>query len=179
MSRSYVMAAGAMRICSNVVTIEQGAISTTALGHVTGKGLGAGSTAPCPPHVHPLQVGAGSGGSHGGAGGHSATFRNVSGVRGPEAYDDPLRPGDMGSGGGGENGDCPIIPPVTMTPGETVNLVPLRGTVEVDGVAVGDICALSGPVAWPLPKGGALLEWEQVVIIGPAPTTPGGPAPAE
>jgi len=82
-------------------------------------------------------------------------------------------------GGGGENGDCPIIPPVTMTPGETVNLVPLRGTVEVDGVAVGDICALSEPVAWPLPKGGALLEWEQVVVIGPAPTKPGGQAVAE
>lgn len=79
-------------------------------------------------------------------------------------------------GGGGENGPCPIIPPVTMAPGETVHLVPLKGTVEVDGVATGDICALSEPVAWPLPKGGALLEWEQVVIIGPAPAAA---APAE
>lgn len=80
-------------------------------------------------------------------------------------------------GGGGENGPCPIIPPVTMAPGETVNLVPLKGTVEVDGVPVGNICALSEPVAWPLPTHGALLEWEQVVVIGPAPAAadPGAP----
>lgn len=70
-------------------------------------------------------------------------------------------------GGGGENGPCPIIPPVTMTPGETVSLVPLAGKVEVDGVAKGDPCALSEPVAWPLPKAGALLEWEQVVVVVP------------
>jgi hypothetical protein len=81
-------------------------------------------------------------------------------------------------GGGGENGPCPIIPPVTMTPGETVNLVPLKGTVEVDGVAVGDICALSEPVAWPLPNGVALLEWEQVVVIGPAPAAAAQPTEA-
>lgn len=78
-------------------------------------------------------------------------------------------------GGGGANGPCPIIPPVSMTPGETVSLVPLKAKVEVDGVEKGDPCALSEPVAWPLPKGGALIEWEQIVVVVPTPAAE--PAP--
>jgi len=70
-------------------------------------------------------------------------------------------------GGGSGNGPCPIIPPVSMTPGETVSLVPLSGTVEVDGIPKGDPCALAEAVAWPLPRDGAVLEWDQVVVVVP------------
>lgn len=73
-------------------------------------------------------------------------------------------------GGGGSPGKCGIIPPVSMTPGETVNMVKLEGTVKVDGAATGDICALSETVAWALPKGSAILEWDQTFVLGPAAT---------
>ncbi len=70
-------------------------------------------------------------------------------------------------GGGGSPGKCGILPPVAMTPGETVSMVKLEGTVLVDGAPSGDICALSEPVAWALPKGSAVLEWDQTFVLGP------------
>jgi len=45
--------------------------------------------------------------------------------------------------------------------------VPLSGTVEVDGIPKGDPCALAEAVAWPLPRDGAVLEWDQVVVVVP------------
>ena len=72
-------------------------------------------------------------------------------------------------GGGGAPGPCGIVPPTAMTPGMSVSIVPLQGSIFVDGVEKGDICTLSEPVAWPLPQGGALLEWTQVVVVGPLP----------
>jgi hypothetical protein len=71
-------------------------------------------------------------------------------------------------GGGGSPGPCGIIPPLAMSPGATTSIVPFSGQVLVDGRATGDICALSGPVNWPLPPQGAVLEWDQLFIIGPA-----------
>ena len=77
-------------------------------------------------------------------------------------------------GGGGGPGDCGIVPPVTMTEGSTASIVPLHGEVLVDGVATGTICALSQQVAWPLPRGGNELDWEQVFVVGPASVVEGG-----
>ena len=74
-------------------------------------------------------------------------------------------------GGGGAPGPCGILPQVSMAPGSSTSIVPLHGEVLVDGVAKGDICALSEPVAWPLPQGGALLEWEQYAVVKKLPPT--------
>ncbi len=71
-------------------------------------------------------------------------------------------------GGGGAPGPCGIIPPLAMTPGATTSIVALAGEVLVDGVAKGDICALSEPVSWPLPPEGAVLEWDQIFVLGQA-----------
>ena len=71
-------------------------------------------------------------------------------------------------GGGGAPGPCGILPPVSMTPGVTVSIVPLHGEVLVDGQPTGDICTLSEPVAWPLPQGNARLEWDQLAVLGVA-----------
>jgi hypothetical protein len=77
-------------------------------------------------------------------------------------------------GGSGAPGPCGIIPPVAISPGATTSIVPLAGEVHVDGQPVGDICALSEPVSWPLPPGGAVLEWDQLAVL--APRQAGGPA---
>lgn len=69
-------------------------------------------------------------------------------------------------GGGGPPGPCGILPPVAMGDGAVTTLVPLGGAVVVDGGAGQSVCALSEPVSWPLPKGGASLEWEQVFVVG-------------
>lgn len=77
-------------------------------------------------------------------------------------------------GGSGSPGPCGIVPPTVITSGSSVSIVPLEGTVFVDGVKAVDgaivagkpgICGLSEPVAWPLPVGGAVLEWTQVVVL--------------
>lgn len=81
-------------------------------------------------------------------------------------------------GGGGAPGKCGVLPPALVTPGETVSIVPLTGTVTVDGKEVGDICPLSQAVGWPLPRPGAILEWDQVVVVGPATAQPAPEAPA-
>ncbi len=70
-------------------------------------------------------------------------------------------------GGGGAPGPCGIIPPVAITPGATTSIVPFGGEVKLDGTATGDICALSEPVAWPLPPAGAVLEWDQLIVLAP------------
>lgn len=77
-------------------------------------------------------------------------------------------------GGGGAPGPCGIVPPTTVAPGMTVSIVPLAGEVFVNGEARGDICTLSEPVAWPLPQGGATLEWTQVIVVAPAQPDPEG-----
>lgn len=81
-------------------------------------------------------------------------------------------------GGGGAPGPCGIMPPIAMTDGATVSIVPLAGEVLVDGQPTGDICALSEPVAWPLPSGKAQLEWDQLLVLGPA-TVEAAPAAEE
>ena len=78
-------------------------------------------------------------------------------------------------GGGGPPGPCGILPPIAMTPGATSSIVPLEGQVLVDGQPGGDICALSEPVAWPLPADGALLEWDQLAVMGVVPAKGGSP----
>lgn len=70
-------------------------------------------------------------------------------------------------GGGGAPGPCGILPPVALTDGGSASIVPLQGEVYVNGSLVPDICALAQPVAWPLPQGGATLEWDQVFVVGP------------
>ncbi len=77
-------------------------------------------------------------------------------------------------GGAGAPGPCGIIPPVAMSPGATTSIVPFSGRVLVDGEPVGDICALSEPVAWPLPPKGAVLEWDQLAVLAPAQAAAGG-----
>ena len=49
-------------------------------------------------------VGAGSGAGHGGVGGPSAPYGNVSSADGGPTYDKGVEPGLAGSGGGGANG---------------------------------------------------------------------------
>lgn len=69
-------------------------------------------------------------------------------------------------GGGGAPGPCGILPPVSMNPDVTTTIVPLSGQVLVDGVASGNICSLSEPVAWALPPAGSVLEWDQLFVVG-------------
>ncbi len=81
---------------------------------------------------------------------------------------------DAKLGGGGGPGPCGIVPPVVVTTGASVSIVPLAGTVSVDGTPLPDgekpaICALSESVAWPLPQGGAVMEWTQIVAVAPVP----------
>jgi hypothetical protein len=80
-------------------------------------------------------------------------------------------------GGNGAPGPCGILPPLSIAPGTTTSIVPFSGRVLVDGEPVGDICALSEPVAWPLPPGGAMLEWDQFIVL--APNQAGVPAAPE
>lgn len=80
-------------------------------------------------------------------------------------------------GGGGAPGKCGIVPPLAMTDGATASIVPFSGEVQVDGVAVGDICDLSQSVNWPLPQGGAMLEWEQFLVAMPTPDAAAAAAP--
>lgn len=72
-------------------------------------------------------------------------------------------------GGTGGPGPCGILPPIPA-PGSdaSVSIVPLEGEVQVDGKKVGDICALSETVAWPLPPAQSQLEWEQFVVLVPS-----------
>lgn len=70
-------------------------------------------------------------------------------------------------GGNGAPGPCGILPPVSIAPGTTTSIVPFSGQVLVDGQPTGDICTLSEPVAWPLPPGGAMLEWDQLIVLAP------------
>ena len=98
-----VIACSAMRVCVHTALLtDSGLVSTAALGHVAGVGMGAGRVAQSPPQV--TTVGAGSGASHGGVGGSSGRFGNVSGTSGALMYDAATSPGDMGSGGGGYRG---------------------------------------------------------------------------
>jgi hypothetical protein len=69
-------------------------------------------------------------------------------------------------GGGGPPGECGILPPVAMGDGAVTAIVPLGGGVVVDGGPSRSVCPLSEVVSWPLPQGGALLEWEQVFVVG-------------
>ena len=71
-------------------------------------------------------------------------------------------------GGSGAPGPCGIIPPVSMAPGTSTSIVPFAGQVLVDGKAMGDICAISEPVNWPLPPKGTQLEWDQFIVLGPS-----------
>ena len=108
-----VIAGGAMRICARRVEVVDGQITTSALGHSAGYPCGygpdheeqpAGCVSLPPPESKAPVTGAGSGAAHGGAGGDSAWFQNVTARSGGIKYDDPYSPGDMGSGGGGEQG---------------------------------------------------------------------------
>ena len=103
-----VIAGGAMRICARKVTINDGQITASVLGHSAGFGptdapRSHGCVAP-PPAGASADSGAGSGAAHGGRGGSAAEFENVTGCAGGLPYDDPFSPGDMGAGGGGEKG---------------------------------------------------------------------------
>lgn len=72
-------------------------------------------------------------------------------------------------GGSGAPGPCGIVPPVSLTDGATASIVPLHGTIEVDGEATGTICEMSEGVAWPMPSAGQQLEWEQFMVVRAAP----------
>ena len=103
-----VIAGGAMRICARRVTVADGQITASVLGHSAGFGPvdapgSHGCVAP-PPAGASADSGAGSGAAHGGSGGAAASFENVTGCQGGTPYDDPFSPGDMGAGGGGEKG---------------------------------------------------------------------------
>lgn len=74
-------------------------------------------------------------------------------------------------GGSGAPGPCGILPPVAMSPGATSSIVPLAGRVLVDGQPTGDICTFSESTKWPLPSGGAVLEWDQLVVLAPVPVS--------
>ena len=71
-------------------------------------------------------------------------------------------------GGPGGPGPCGILPPIPA-PGSdaSFSIVPLAGEVQVDGEPVGNICALSEAVAWPLPPAKAQLTWEQFIVLVP------------
>ncbi len=67
-------------------------------------------------------------------------------------------------GGAGGPGPCGLLPPIAPVPGAEVSMVRLEGTVMVDGQATGDICMLSEPVTWPLPRTGNQVRWEQFFV---------------
>ncbi len=76
-------------------------------------------------------------------------------------------------GGSGAPGPCGIMPSsISIAPGSSSSIVPLAGEVRVDGQVKKTICELSEPVAWPLPAGSALLQWEQTAVLGLAVVPP-------
>jgi len=87
-------------------------------------------------------------------------------------YVETLEPGGLHTvrvvaelGGSDGPGPCGIVPPVAMTDGATVSIVPLSGQVYVDGEPTLTICELSEAVSWPLPPAGSRLEWEQFIVL--------------
>ncbi len=78
-------------------------------------------------------------------------------------------------GGPGGPGECGILPPVSLVPGATVNIVRLEGEVVVDGAPIGTICSLSEPVAWPLPTGETTVTWEQFAVATDSITSKSAP----
>ena len=85
-------------------------------------------------------------------------------------YVDGLEPGlhsvlvEAKLGGSGGPGPCGVLPPM-VTSGQSTSIVPLSGSVTVDGQVTGSICDLSEAVAWPLPPSGSTIEWDQRVIV--------------
>jgi hypothetical protein len=78
----------------------------------------------------------------------------------------------------GEGRNCGVLPPnVSMAPGTMVSMVPLSGTVEVDGAPKGDPCPLAEPVAWPMPPRGSVLEWDQKFVVVVPTTAPASATP--
>lgn len=71
-------------------------------------------------------------------------------------------------GGSGGPGPCGILPPVIPMAGASVNMVRLEGSVTVGDGEPQDICALSGPVSWPLPPKGNQVTWEQYFVVSAA-----------
>ena len=92
-SSGGVLASGGILICTNVLNVEFGTITSQGIGLAAGTGKGAGSEYD--------EHSPGSGGGHAGEGGRSGGFKAEDLVLGGGVYGHDWAPGNMGSGGGG------------------------------------------------------------------------------
>ena len=92
-SSGGVLASGGILICTDLLNVEFGTITSQGIGLPAGTGEGAGSEYD--------EHSPGSGGGHAGEGGRSGGFKAEDLVLGGSVYGHDWEPGNMGSGGGG------------------------------------------------------------------------------
>ena len=138
-----------LTITSNLIVQAGGVITMDGAGYGGGQGTGAGHT------VSSAQGMSGSGAGHGGTGGSS-----LFGASGGVSYDDPLRPGVMGSGGGNTTEN------VGGGAGGGLLSITVNGTLALDGRLSADGLPASGPGSGGGSGGSVLLTVGQLTGSG-------------